>query len=294
MSGKLRARVELFGAALLFGLMAALARRGSRDAGAFSGAQMLFIRMAVGIVMSLVLFRVQPGTYRPRNVRLLVTRGLLGGVAALLFFAALAEIPAGEASLLNNTYPVIAVAAATFTLGERPTLHLAAALGMTTLGMVLVVGDGALPRTLGCGEVLGILSAVLGAGAVTSIRALRATDNAPTIFFAFSLGGAAASLPLSIHAWPSSPSLWWIAILVGVSSFVAQLLMTDAYGALTVPEAAVWQQLTPLAAFLWAMVLLDERLSASRAAGVALGVAGVAYGAARSGEPRKAPSSPPR
>jgi len=56
------------------------------------------------------------------------------------------------------------------------------------------------------------------------------------------------------------------------------MLMTHAYGRLTVPEAAIWQQLTPVASYLWALALLDERLAPLGVLGVGLGIAGVVYG----------------
>lgn len=275
---KLRARGELFASGLLFGLMAALARLGSTEAGGFTGPQMAFARMAIGTGMCLLLFRLRPGTFRPVNARLLVTRGLLGGAAVVLYFLSLARIPAGQATLLNNAFPVLATVISFWTLEERPTIHLGLALCVATLGMALVLGDGSLPTALGWGEAAGIGSAILGAGAVTSIRALRATDNAFTIFFAFTLGGMAVSLPFALSAWPPLGPAWLLALGVGVVSFAAQILMTDAYGALTVPEAAVWQQLTPVASYLWALFLLGERLSAAGALGALLGVGGVAYG----------------
>ena len=87
------------------------------------------------------------------------------------------------------------------------------------------------------------------------------------------------SLPFALGSWPAGASLWVIALIgVGGTSFVAQLLMTQAYGKLTVPEAAIWQQLTPLASYLWALLLLDEHLSRLGVAGVTLGIIGVIYG----------------
>ncbi len=275
---KLRARGEIFASGLLFGFMAALARLGSTGADGFTGPQMAFARMAVGTGMCLLLFRLRPGTFRPVNARLLVTRGLLGGAAVVLYFLSLSRIPAGQATLLNNAFPVLATVISFWTLEERPTIHLGVALCVATLGMALVLGDGSLPTSLGWGEAAGIGSAILGAGAVTSIRALRATDNAFTIFFAFTLGGMAVSLPFASSAWPPLGPAWLLALGVGVVSFAAQILMTDAYGTLTVPEAAVWQQLTPVASYLWALLLLGERLSAAGALGALLGVGGVAYG----------------
>ncbi len=270
------ARLQMFAAGILFGLMAVLTR--SAALGGFSAGQVATVRFAMGALLALGLFRLRPGTFRPVNRPLLVTRGLLGGVAAFLYFVALARIPAGEATLLNNTFPIIATALSIAILGERPTAHIVLALLVTSAGVFLVLGGGGLPAGFSWGEASGVASAFLGAGAVTSIRVLRATDNAPTIFLAFSLGGLAVSWLFALGPWPGGASVWLLALGVCVTSFAAQLLMTHAYGALTVPEAAVWQQLTPVASYLWAMGLLGERTTAVQALGVLLGLSGVVYG----------------
>jgi len=290
-----RARALLFGAGLLFGLSAMLARLAA-SGGLMSGGRVSLVRMAVGVVAVLAVFVARPGTFRPVRYALLISRGLFGGLAALLYFMALALIPAGEATLLNNTFPIWAVILSFFLLGERPTLHLAVALVIASAGVFLVLGGGRLSFSLGRGELLGILSAVLGGFAVTSIRALRATDNAPTIFFAMAVGGVLVSLPfafgpLASGAWPTELLPWVAAGSCGVVAFLAQLLMTESYGALSVPEAALWQQLTPIASFAWALTL-GERLTGITLLGVLLGIAGVVYGAVLGHEPR--PDADPR
>jgi drug/metabolite transporter (DMT)-like permease len=290
-TGRAAARGQLFLAGALFGLLAVFTRMAA--GGGFSAGQVAVVRFAVGAALTLALFRLRPGTFRPVNRRLLVTRGALGGLAALLYFVALSRIPAGEATLLNNTFPIIATVLSFFTLGERPTVHLGLALLVTSAGVFLVLGGGSTAFGLGWGEAAAIASAFLGAGAVTSIRALRATDNAPTIFFAFCLGGMAVSWPFALGAWRQSLAIWLVALAVGLISFAAQLLMTHAYGALTVAEAAVWQQLTPVASYLWALWLLDERVSGMGVVGAGLGVAGVVYGSVLGHRRGSAPAAAP-
>ncbi len=284
-----RARALLFGAAVLFGLSAMLARLAATG-GLMSGGRVTLVRFAVGILAVVAVFVARPGTFRPVRYSLLISRGLFGGLAALLYFIALSLIPAGEATLLNNTFPIWAVIISFFLMGERPTVHLAVALVIASAGVFLVLGGGRLSFSLGRGEVLGILSAVLGGFAVTSIRALRATDNAPTIFFAMAVGGVLVSLPVAFGpwasgAWPDEPWPWVAAGACGLVAFLAQLLMTEAYGALSVPEAALWQQLTPLATFAWALGL-GETLTGVALLGVLLGIAGVVYGAVLGHAPR--------
>ncbi len=273
------ARVQLFAAGVIFGLLAALTRIATT--GGFTPGQIAVVRFGTGAVLTLGLFAARPGTFAPVMRGLLFTRGALGGLAAFLYFVALSRIPAGEATLLNNTFPILATALAYFTLRERPTIHLVIGLIIASFGVFLVLGGGTSSFSLGLGELAGIASAILGAGAVNAIRALRKTDNAPTIFFAFCLGGLIVSWPFALGPWPTNAGLWVTAIGgVGVTSFAAQMLMTHAYGKFTVPEAAIWQQLTPVASYLWALALLDERLAPLGILGVGLGVTGVVYGSA--------------
>lgn len=270
-----RGRALMLASALCFGLAAMLAKLSAR--GGMGGAQVTLVRFSLGLALVVALFRLRPGTFRPARWGLLAVRGLLGGVSALLYYLAIARIPAGEATLLNGMFPIFAVVISFFTLGERPTAHLAAALLVAAAGVYLVLGGGELSLQLGWGEGLGLLSALAGGVAVTAIRALRSSVNAPTIFSCFAVGGILLSLPLSLGPWPSSPVAWGAALAAGVAAFLAQLSMTEAYGALSIPEAALWQQLTPIASYLWAL-LLAERIGAATGLGVLLGVAGVTYG----------------
>ncbi|HEU4535171.1 MAG TPA: DMT family transporter, partial [Polyangiaceae bacterium] len=208
---------------MLFGLSALLARLAAL--GGMTGGQVTLVRFGVGIAVVLALFRARPGTFRPVRYGLLASRGLFGGIAALLYFLALARIPAGEATLLNNTFPIWALVLSFFLLHERPTLHLAIALAVASAGVFLVLGGGQMSFHLGGGELLAIVSAVFGGAAVTSIRALRATDNAPTIFFAFAVGGFLVALPYAFHAWTAAPAPWAAALGVGLTAFLAQLFM---------------------------------------------------------------------
>jgi drug/metabolite transporter (DMT)-like permease len=272
--------------------MASLARLGSRGPGGFSGPQMTTVRFAVGIALVGGLFWARPGSFRPVRRRLLVTRGVLGGIAVLLYFAALARIPAAEATLLNNTFPLLATLLSFYALRERPPLHLVCALAVVAAGVLLVLRPTTGSVGVGLGTLAAVAAAAVAAVSVTSIRALRATDNAPTIFFALSVGGLLVSLPLSLGGWPSDPALWGIALATAVVSTAGQLLMTAAYGSLTVAEAALWQQLTPVAAYLWAFGILGERLSVAGAFGILLGAAGVAYGTAVGGR-RARPAAAP-
>ncbi len=285
---KARARLLLLASAASFGLMAVLARRLSRGPEGFSAGQLAMLRFVVGAAVSLLAFRLRPGLYAPRNRRLLWTRGVSGGIVVVLYFLALQRIPAGEAGMLYNLFPVIATAMGVRAFGERPTIHLALALVVATVGVVLVLGDGTLRLGLGVGEALAVGAAVFAAISSVTIRAMRATDNAATIFFYFCLGGFPVALPFALGPWPPGGAAWALAGVMALAAFAAQLMLAEAYGALSISEAAIWLQLTPLAQYLLAAAILGERVSAAGALGILIGVAGVAYGTIRGHRPAAA------
>lgn len=296
--GRGRARLLLLGSAVSFGLMAVLARRLSRGEGAFSAGQLAVIRFVVGAAVSLVAFRLRPGLYRPTNRRLLWTRGVSGGIVVVLYFLALQRIPAGEAGMLYNLFPVIATGMSVLVFAERPTVHLGLALLVATGGVVLVLGGGTLRLGVGAGEALAVGAAFFAAVSSVTIRAMRPTDNAATIFFYFCLGGMPVALPFALGAWPAGAGPWALAVAMALSAYVAQLLLAEAYGDLSIPEASVWLQLTPLAQYLLAAALLGETVSAAGALGIVVGITGVAYGTVLGHRPRAtpagAPAGPPR
>ena len=273
-----RARLLLLGSAASFGLMAVLARLLSRGAGSFSAGQLTVIRFVVGAAVSLAAFRARPGLYAPHNRRLLWSRGVSGGIVVVLYFLALQRIPAGEAGMLYNLFPVIATGMSAFAFRERPTVHLLLALVVATAGVVLVLGGGTLRLGLGAGEGLAVAAAFFAAISAVTIRAMRATDNAATILFYFCLGGLPVALPFALGPWPAGAGPWAVAVVMALAAFSAQVLMAEAYGALSISEAAIWLQLTPLVQYVLAALLLSERITAAGTAGVIVGIAGVAYG----------------
>jgi drug/metabolite transporter (DMT)-like permease len=298
-SSKVRARAQLVGSSLSFGLMAVLARRASRGADGFTAAQLSLVRFAVGVLVSLAIFGFRPSLYRPHDYGRLIARGISGAIVVVLYFLALARIPAAEAGMLYNLFPVLATVMSIAVFRERPTIHLAVALAAATVAVGLVLGGGRLELHAGPGELAAVAAAFFAAASANLIRGMRGTDNAPTIFFFFCLAGLPVVAPFALHRWPLAPALWALAAGTGLAAFAGQVLMTQAYGALSVGEAAVWLQLIPIAQMALAIPILGEPVQPAALAGILLGVLAVAYGTVLGHRPSPAasagapPSAPP-
>jgi drug/metabolite transporter (DMT)-like permease len=257
--------------------MAVLGRLLATGPAHFTPGQLSVVRFGVGAAASLAVFAVRPSLFRPRNVKLLVTRGVSGGLVVILYFSALARIPAGEAGMIYNLFPAIATLFAFYLLRERPSWRLWLAILVATLGVGLVLGNGSLQLGLGWGEGAALAAAVFAALSANVIRSMRGTDNAPTIFFFFCLAGLPVVLPFALDPWPGGLVPWALAVAMALCAFAAQVLMTEAYGSLSVGEAASWLQLTPIAQYLIAAVVLGEALTAVGLLGIGVSVAGVAW-----------------
>ena len=270
-------RLELVGSGIFFGLMAVLGRLLATGPVHFTAGQLSVVRFGVGAAASLAVFAVRPALFRPGNFRLLVTRGISGGLVVILYFSALARIPAGEAGMIYNLFPAIATLLALSLLRERPSGRLWLAILVATLGVLLVLGNGSLQLGLGWGEGAALAAAVFAAVSANVIRAMRGTDNAPTIFFFFCLAGLPVVLPFALDPWPGGLVPWVLAVAMALSAFAAQVLMTEAYGSLSVGEAAAWLQLTPIAQYLIAAAVLGEAVTPVGLLGIGVSVAGVTW-----------------
>jgi drug/metabolite transporter (DMT)-like permease len=238
-----------------------------------------FVRFVVGLVAcAAAALRVR---FQARNKLGLVLRGAYGGTAVLLYFLAIAHLPVGIATLLNYTMPVFAALYAAVFLREAVARGTLVALAITTVGVAMVI-TGSAPAggfAIGVWHLVGLGSAMLSGAAVATIRQVRKTDGAWEIFAAFCIAGALVTGPPAIAAWKWPVAAEWAALVgVGVTSVVAQLLMTYALRYVRAALGGVIAQLTPVAALALGWLWLGERLGALAISGAALTLAGVTLG----------------
>lgn len=184
-------------------------------------------------------------------------RSGLGAAAMFASFAAVAFLPVAEATLLAQLTPVFMAVGGVLLLGERFSLHRAGAIVLALAGMAVLVLPGLDPRSDSgqmTGYLLGVLGALLTAGALLTVRRISRTESAGSIAFYFILVAALAGLATLPLGWASlTTQQLWLLILSGLFGGAAHIAMTLAlryaevsrlapfeYIALVWPVAADW------------------------------------------------------
>jgi drug/metabolite transporter (DMT)-like permease len=263
-----------FGAMAIFGKLA-------YDAGATVGTLLAVRFLLAGALFWLLV----AGTGAARHLRMLSRRDLgmalaLGGVAysaqAGAYFAALQRLDASLLSLLLYTFPGMVTVAAIALGRERASRRTAAALGLASGGLFLVLagaGAGALDPL---GTLLGVSAAVIYSTYILTSASV-AERVGPLLLSALVCTGAATTLTLAGAASGdlrlgdvSTAGFGWLAALAVVSTVGAVSLFFAGLRRVGPTTASILSTAEPLTTVLLAFLAFGESLGAVQLAGGAL------------------------
>ena len=214
-----------------------------------------------------------------RRLRSLARMGLVSAVVGGLFLASLDRIPASTATLLLYAHPAM-VALATAVLGrERFTVGKAAALALSTFGLLLVLGAPA-----GDLDWIGIVMALGAAVALAAfiVLAQRAVVEVHPLVSSGTVQATAglAFAPVAVAGGALEPGIipvgvWW---MVAGALFTAGAisLFLAAVGRLGPTRSSIGATVEPVVTVILGVALLGERLTGVQLVGGMLVVAAVA------------------
>jgi drug/metabolite transporter (DMT)-like permease len=222
---------------------------------------------------------------------LLFASGVVGiSVADTMFFYSLEKLGAGLTAVVDTSYTPIVLALSAGVLGERLTALTIAGGGL--IMCALIIGSASRPekgrtrRDIVSGSIIGVLGIGLMAVAIVAIKGILNRPDVDTLWATWVrvLGGFAGIVPLfALH--PKRRALlrslrpqrrsWGIAALAAVSgTYIAMVAWVGGMKYCAVSRAALLNQLSTIFIFLFATVILRERLTARRSVAIALAVIG--------------------
>jgi drug/metabolite transporter (DMT)-like permease len=234
--------------AMLFAVMAVFVRMAGKHG--IPGSETTLVRFVFGLMAVVALHSSGVTKVRLRKIPLLASRGIIGGIAIVLYFISLSAAKGPGAtsltnsSFLGNSYFIYTPIFGALLIKERLRVSTVFMVFLALLGLHLIVQpDFSDIRT---GDVYGFLAGITSAVAIVIIRELRKTEPAISIFLSLCVfGGLVALLSMAFEkpVWPDAFG-WWVLLGMGIVSTLAQLVMTHALKYTRAGEAGVIQMTT--------------------------------------------------
>lgn len=238
--------------------------------GTCSSFQIVFFRSIVTFIVVYSIASFRGVSVKGENRRILLLRGIFGGIALVLFFYTILHIKLASSFILNKTSPAFAALFSVLFLREKYSIRKFVSLVMTIFGVYLVIApEEGISSPDVTASLCGLLSGILSACAYVCVKKARETDRTETIVLYF----AAVSVLFTVYPALTGDfsafhgTVWLYLMLVGLSSAFAQILMTYGYGFLTVSEATIISSATIVNTALIGYFVFSEVLSIPALAG---------------------------
>jgi len=218
--------------------------------------QAAFIRYVLGVALLLPVFlRLRPGERLSRRLGLHALRGVVHGMAVILWFYAMARIPIADVAALGFTAPIFTAIGAALFLGEKIRAHRLGAILIGFLGVLIILRPGIDEVSLGA---LAQLSAApCFAASYLIAKRLTDTESSGTVVCYLSVVVTLMLLPPALFVWrtPTLTEWGWLTATAAFAT-LGHYTMTRAFHAAEITAVQpvmflqlVWATLLGLAAF---------------------------------------------
>ena len=190
--------------------------------------EVVFVRGISGAIILFALATYKRVPLGGKRKGLLLTRGVCGTVAIMLYYHALTRIPVADTMLLNQAAPVFVLPLAAIFLKERITWRHGLFVLMALFGVTVVIRPST--ELVNVPGMVALSSAFFAACAYVLVRKLTATEHTLTIVFWFTTVTVIVATPFMLLDFVV-PDARTLAVLAAVGLFgtAGQLLLTRAY-----------------------------------------------------------------
>jgi drug/metabolite transporter (DMT)-like permease len=198
-----------------------------------------FARFAIGFAATGLWALGRRIDLRPRNIGLVIWRGVLNTVAVSLFYCAVQFTTVTNTNLLNLSYPAWIFLASPLVNREGSPWYYGLFLLLTLVGAFLIVVPAAthgdwtsfFSQGFNLGDLMALASGIVAAFGISVLREARKHDGTVTVvFWLFGIGSLATLVPaLLVWKTPSDAFAWACLLGAGSCGYVGQLFITSGY-----------------------------------------------------------------
>lgn len=237
--------------------------------------EIIFFRSVISLIISAGMLKLRKVNLWGNNHAWLISRGLVGATALILYFITLQKIPLASAATIQYTSPVFTAIMGIYIVRERikPLQWLFFLVAFT--GVLIVQGFDT--RVSGFYLTLGLLSGMFSGLAYNIIRKLSTTEHPLVIVFYFPLVALPVSGLYSVFNWvpPNGWFEWVVLIAIGILTQFAQYFMTRAYQSEELSKVAILKYVGLIFALIFGFIIFDEHFNVLTYLGMTIVMAGV-------------------
>jgi len=218
-----------------------------------------FSRFFVMMILLPWILRQGISKIRTQHFRFHLVRSLSGLGAMYCLFYAYANMPLAEAIVIKMTMPFWLIIISFWWLKEAVSKKTGLAIVIGFLGILVILKPGFVPMELV--TLIILTGSFLMALVMSAIRRMAKTETSLQIIFYFTLISTIFSaVPLS-WAWVTPTwQAWFLLILIGILSTIAQLFMTQAYQRAATTKIGPFTYVSVIFGTLYGWIFWDEMI----------------------------------
>jgi drug/metabolite transporter (DMT)-like permease len=236
--------------------------------------EIIFFRSVISVVMSYLVLRRQQVNIWGTNKGLLITRGITGAIALVLYFTTLQNIPLATAVTIQYLSPIFTTILGIFIVKEKVKPWQWIFFLVSFIGILVI--EGVDVRISPFYLTIGVAGAAISGISYNIIRKLNTREHPLVIVFYFPMVALPFSGIYSLFDWVQPVGWdWAILLLVGVFTQLAQYYMTMSYQAEELSKVAHLNYIGIFYALLLGFIMFDETFTIGSYVGMALVLVGV-------------------
>ena len=186
--------------------------------------QAAFFRYLFGLILILPLIRLQFKKTKKITILKHGLRGIVHGLAVVLWFFSVANIPMADVTAINYLTPIFTTIGAILIFKEAITFNRIFALILSVIGAMLILKPGY--EVLSNGKIAQLLSTIFFAISYLIAKNLTKTESTHSIVIFLTLFATITLLPFTLLIW-TKPIMADLLLLLGVAILGTCLLYTS-------------------------------------------------------------------
>lgn len=213
-------------------------------------------RFVIGILLGFVVLLTTGKRFIINDKKSWALRGVTGSVSMLLFYLAIQMTNSGRATLMNNLYIIFVAIFGVVYLKEPIKKRNLVSMVLCLAGVSIVFYDGSKHSILG--DAVGIISGLIMGLAIYYTKRSSENEHPVIVYLSACFIGLLFAPFAAVHT--QQPSFLSILILlgIGISSFLAQLLMTSGYSSISAIKGGLISYLKIPATIIFSSLLGEE------------------------------------